>query len=85
MNNMARHLIMVRITPRVMGNMIRQGAMTSSCRCVRGIPAEALIVAAGYDNSRDVFTITFEHDSFALVNEGDCIPVLIPEFSKAPA
>jgi hypothetical protein len=41
---------------------------------VDGIPPAAKIIRAGYDQEKDTFFITAEHESFDLIPEGKVIP-----------
>lgn len=51
-------------------------------RCIKGLPEDARIVRAGYDDldghGTGRFALVIEHESFSLVRPGDGIPELTP-------
>ena len=68
-----RRLVRVMVAPEFMAQQYIQGRVTH-LECFRGLPEDAQLVGAACDEARRVFLLTFEHESFAPVPEGEMIP-----------
>lgn len=76
-----RHYVRVLISPEVLANML-----SGNFRVVaNALPSDAKIVARNYDQYRDVFSITLEHESFDPVGLDDRIPTVPgPTITRVP-
>lgn len=50
--------------------------------CIEGLPEDAKFLRAWFEPSNDCFSLIFESESFEEVEEGNEIPIFMPEFKR---
>lgn len=78
----SRRLARVMVSPELVAEMLRDGWETHHVRVVGGVPADAVLTEAFYDQRSRAFVLVFSHDSFAECREGERISELQPSYES---
>lgn len=77
------HYGVIYIYPEFLVDLMRPSVKGRAFRCIKGLPDNARIVRAGYDDPSGRFAIVVEHPNFAEVLAGERIPEVYPSIFES--
>lgn len=75
---------MVFVAERMLTDLLTEGLVVGAVQCVEGLPPDAKMVMASYNEKRKAMALYFEHPSWPLASPGS-VPVVTPVLQAVEA